>query len=135
MDRPGFGLSAKSRPRQQGGATQEKAGPARVWELRDGGKRRKTKKKPKKGGVESPIGNTRKTDVTRMETANRQREVILPATASLTPASSWLECAGARVCRRAAGGVTVRLEEGRSCERVEAGTSLRKAEGFPEPHP
>ena len=65
-----------------------------------------------------------------METANRQREVILPATASLSPGSSWLECAGARLCRRAAGSVTVRLREGRSCERVEAGTSLRKT-GFP----
>lgn len=44
MGRPGSGLSAKPRPRQQGGATQEKAGPARVWEIGGGGKRRKTKK-------------------------------------------------------------------------------------------
>jgi len=43
MDRPGSRLSAKSRPLQQGGATQEKTGLARVWEL-EGGVSRKNRR-------------------------------------------------------------------------------------------
>ena len=62
--------------------------------------------------------------MTRMETPIREREVILPATASLTPASFWLECAGARVCRRAAAGVG--LGGGKSV----AASALRKGWDF-----
>lgn len=95
--RPDTACNLNPRLGGRGGATQGKAGPARVWEDRGGGKKRKTKKSPKKRRrkpCQKHPEDRRDPDGNSEQGAKGHTSGSLAA-----PASALLECAGAQTRR------------------------------------